>query len=176
MRAQQGKYEQALVQFREAIRCRPGYLNSYRNAGTALQAMGDAGGAITNYDAALRINPDSTDTLDRLAGLLARCPTPPYHRPDMALRLAKRATAMSHDEIADYLDTLATAYAAAGQYSNAIAASQKAIQIAHRHVMPGLVNKLQNDLLAYQAGQTPDSDWKQARYSPVPAPALGDGH
>ncbi|HXP59662.1 MAG TPA: tetratricopeptide repeat protein [Dongiaceae bacterium] len=174
--AQQGKNEQALVQFREAIRWNPGCLNAYRNAGTALQAMGDAGAALTNYTAALRIDPDSIDTLDRLAGLLARCPTPPYHRPEMAVRLAKRATAMSHDEMADYLDTLATAYAAAGQYTNAIAASQKAIQLANRHVMPGFVNKLQNDLLAYQARRNPDSDWKQARYSSVPASALGDGH
>ena len=171
--AKQGKHREALAQFREAVHWNPGCLNAYRNAGAALQAMGDAGAAITNYAAALRIDPDSIDTLDRLAGLLARCPTPRYHRPDLALRLAKRATAMSHDEIADYLDTLATAYAAAGEYTNAIAVSQKAIRVADRYLMPGLVNKLQNDLLAYQAGRNPESDWKKARYGEPNPPGLG---
>src|ERR1019366_4176614 len=118
--AKQGNYQEALAQFREAIHWNPEYPNSYRNAGTALQAMGDAGAAFTNYTAALRIDPDSMDTLDRLAGLLARCPAAPYHRPEMAIRLAKQATGRAHDEMADYLDTLAAAYAAAGQYTKAI--------------------------------------------------------
>jgi tetratricopeptide (TPR) repeat protein len=162
-RARQGEYRESLVQFREAIRWHPNHPKAYHNAAMALQAMGEAEAAVTNYAAVLRLEPHSPDTLDRLAGLLARCPIAPYHQPEMAVRLAKEATGMTHDQKADYLDTLATAYAAAGQYTNAIAASEKAINIAKGHVMAERLSKLQNDLLAYQAGRNPESDWKQGR-------------
>ena len=162
-RARQGNYAEALAQFREAIRWHPTHPKAYYHAAMALQALGEAGEAVTNYAAVLRLDPRSPVTLDRLAGLFARCPIAPYHQPDMAVRLAKQATAMTHDEIANYLNTLATAYAAAGQYTNAITASQNAIRIAQEHVMPELSSKLQNDLSAYQTGRNPESDWKQAR-------------
>ena len=162
-RARQGRYQESLAHFREAIRWHPNHPKAYFHAALALQALGEAGAAVTNYAAVLRLDPRSPGTLDRLAGLLARCPIAPYHQPEMAVRLARQATAMTHDEIPDYLDTLAAAYAAAGQYTNAIAASQKAIRIAKDHVMPELLSKLQDRLPAYQAGRNPESDWKQAR-------------
>ena len=65
----------------------------------------------------------------------------------------------------DYLETLATAYAAAGQYTNAIAASQKALGLARGRVMPKRANKLLGDLQAYESGRIPELDWKK-----VPGP------
>ena len=56
------------------------------------------GAAVTNYNAALRLNPRSMDTLNRLADLLATCPIAPYHQPERAIRLAKQASTMVHDE------------------------------------------------------------------------------
>jgi len=161
VRLKQGKFAEALGHFREAIRWNPQDSNAYRNAGAALQAMGEPGAAVTNYNAALSLDPDSIDTLSRLADLLARCPLSPYHQPEAAIRLAKRATGLTHDEVADYLDTLATAYAAAGQYTNAIVAGRKAIEVARKQGATGLVSKLQGDLLAFEAGQSPEVDWKQ---------------
>jgi len=167
VRAQQGKCEEALAQFREAIRWHPEFSKSYHNAGVVLQAMGDARAAATNYFAALRLSPRSAETLNRLAGLFARCPMVPYHRPEMAVRLAKQATAIARDEMPDYLDTLAAAYAAAGQYTNAVIAAQQAIEIAQGQSNAWLVSKLQSDLRTYQEGRTPEADWKQARYTLV---------
>ena len=113
--AQQGKYEEALSHFRQAIRWNPGYPNSYINAGAAFQALGQAGAAFTNYTTALRLYPNSLQTLQHLAFLLAVYPIEPYHQPQVAIELAKGASEITQNQVADYLDTLATAYAAAGQ-------------------------------------------------------------
>ena len=161
--AQQGKCEEALSQFCRAIRWNPSYPKSYLNAGAALQALGQAGAAVTNYTTALRLDPNSLETLRHLAFLLATCPAEPYHQPQVAIQLAQRATQITRNQVADYLDALATAYAAAGQYSNAIEAGEKGLRIAQEHTMPRLTAKLQSDLEAYRAGRNPEHDWKQAR-------------
>ena len=161
--AQQGKYEEALSQFGQAMRWNPMYPNSYINAGAAFQALGQAGAAFTNFTTALRLYPNSLQTLQHLAFMLAAYPVEPYHQPQVAIKLAKRASEITQNQVADYLDTLATAYAAAGQYSNAIAAGEKGLRIAQEHTASRLAAKLQSDLEAYRAGRNPERDWKQAR-------------
>ena len=160
--AQQGKYDEALSHFRQAIRWNPGYPNSYINAGAAFQALGQAGDAFTNYTTALRLSPNSLPTLQRLAFMLAAYPVEPYHQPQVAIELAKRASDITQNQVADYLDTLATAYAAAGQYSNAIAAGEKGLRMAKEHAAERLAAKLKSDLEVYRAGRKPERDWKQA--------------
>ena len=145
------------------MRWNPMYPNSYINAGAAFQALGQAGAAFTNFTTALRLYPNSLQTLQHLAFMLAAYPVEPYHQPQVAIELAKRASEITQNQVADYLDTLATAYAAAGQYSNAIAAGEKGLRIAQEHTASRLAAKLQSDLEAYRAGRNPERDWKQAR-------------
>jgi protein O-mannosyl-transferase len=161
--AQQGKTEEALGQFRQAIRWNPSYPKSYINAGAAFQVLGQAGAAVTNYTTALRLDPNSLETLRHLALLFATYPAEPYHQPQVAIQLAKRATEITQNQVADYLGTLAIAYAAAGQYSNAITIGEKGLRLAQEHGISRLTAKLQSDLEAYRTGRNPEHDWKQAR-------------
>jgi len=46
---EQGRLDQALVQFREAIRIKPNYGSAYNNLGVALEKKGDWPGAMTQY-------------------------------------------------------------------------------------------------------------------------------
>ena len=66
---------------------------------------------------------------------------------------------MAHGELASCLDTLALAYAAAGQFTNASTEGLKAIEVAEQKTLPEFVSKLKHNLLAYQAGRMPESDW-----------------
>ena len=53
----QGKYEEAIVAFREALRIDPGYASVRCNLGAVLFARGDVEGAIASYREALRLDP-----------------------------------------------------------------------------------------------------------------------
>ncbi len=160
--AQQGKSAEALTQFREAIQWNPGYPKSYVNAGIALEALGEPGPAVTNYTIALKMEPGSLLALDHLAYLLATCPVEQYHNPAAAIQLAGRTVEITQNKVPGYLQTLAIAYAAAGQYSNAVVANEKALQISREHAMPELAGRLEKELTAYRAGRSPEWNWKQS--------------
>ena len=161
--AQQGKYPEALDQFRLAMRSNPQYAKSYVNAAAAYQALGQAEPAIAHYQAALSLSPGSIDTLRRLAFLLATCPFEAQRQPDLAVQLASRAVELTSRLEADPFETLAIAYGAAGQYSNAVATVEQGLKIAQTHGMAQLIGKFQRQLEAYRAGRNPEVNWQLGR-------------
>ena len=165
VRARQGNYEQALEHFRAAIRLNPLDANSYRNAGTACQALGTREGHSPTTWRHCAWRPTRPARVTRSTDSPVCWPGARSHHttgPEMAIQLAKRATAITQGVGADSLDMLATAYAAAGQYTNAITTGRKALDAAKGQGISELVSKLQIDLLAYEAGRASESNWKQA--------------
>jgi tetratricopeptide (TPR) repeat protein len=146
MLARQQKQALAIEQFQQAIFLNPRYPKPYLNYGKVLQTLGQAGPAATNYAKALDLEPESPDALDRLARLFATCPDPQWRRPDGAIKLAKRATELAQNAVPGYLDTLACAYASAGQFSNAMTAAGTARELAIKDNMGSLVEQLDRDL------------------------------
>jgi tetratricopeptide (TPR) repeat protein len=55
--------------------------------------------------------------------------------------------------VAEYLDTLAVAYAAAGRFNDAIAAAQKAIELARSAGQTQIVSEIETRLELYRAGR-----------------------
>jgi len=149
-----GKTEQALAQFKAAIQLNPQYPKPYLNSARAWETLGDFGGAMTNYAKALQLEPDAPETLDRFALLLATCRDAQWRNPAEAVRLAQRANELTRSATPDYLATLATAYAAAGQYSNAVSAAELARQRAAMQNMGTLAAKIDADLQFYKTGRT----------------------
>jgi hypothetical protein len=68
-------------------------------------------------------------SLNELAWLLATNPDPEMHDGPSAVSLAERAAALTERKQAYILDTLAAAYAEAGQYTNAVCVQQEAIAL-----------------------------------------------
>jgi protein O-mannosyl-transferase len=159
--AQQQKYTEALQKFHEAIRWDPSYPNSYANAGSVCQALGDAGAAATNYSTALRLQPDLLAALEHFSYLLATCPAPACHNPEMAVQLAQRSVQITQGSSAEQLKTLAIACASAGQYSNAVTAGESALKILQGRGTPEALAQIQGQLAAYRAGRNPQWDWKR---------------
>ncbi len=158
--AQQGTLEPAIRHFLTAIQLNPKYPKPYLNYAVALQRQGDAGAAISNYTKAVRLDAQWPDALQKLAFLLATCPDPKWRNPADAVKLAERACALSRRQVPAYLGTLATSYAAAGQFSNAVSTAELAREQGLRLNDQTLAQRLERDLRSYRAGQLPDVDWR----------------
>ncbi len=74
--------------------------------------------AISAYESGIRLAPEDARILNNLAWLYATSGDPRYRQPDRALRLAKRAAALS--QAPHILDTLAEAYFVNGDTANAV--------------------------------------------------------
>ena len=66
------RLDEAIAEFREAIRLKPDYAEAHNNLGIALKAQGKLDEAIAEYRAAIRLKPDD---------VLAEGPQQPRHRP-----------------------------------------------------------------------------------------------
>jgi tetratricopeptide (TPR) repeat protein len=75
--------------------------------------------------------PDSPRMLDELAWLLATYPDSKSRDGSEAVRLAERACVLTERRIPALLDTLAAAYAEAGDFPRAISAVEEALKYAH---------------------------------------------
>jgi Flp pilus assembly protein TadD len=69
--AAQGKYDEAVRHYREALHIRPDDAGIHNNIGVALAAQGKVDAAIGHYAQALRIRPDHEKARANLAAALA---------------------------------------------------------------------------------------------------------
>jgi tetratricopeptide (TPR) repeat protein len=119
-------------------------------AGDALLRQGKIGEAITNHEAALKIAPESTSTLNNLAWALSTSPDASLRDGGMALELAKKADQLADGESPIFIRTLAAAYAENGDFSDAVASAQRALQLARAQQNLALVRSLTKDLALYR--------------------------
>ncbi len=70
--AEQGKIEEAIAHYREAIRIKPNYLDAHYNLGVNLTKQGRYEEAMDHYREALRISPHDAETHNKVGILLAR--------------------------------------------------------------------------------------------------------
>jgi spermidine synthase len=178
--AKEHNLDSAVQHFKEAIQLNPQYCKAYLNYAVALQQEGLAGLALTNYQRSLELSPTWPQALDKLAFLLATYPTPEYHDAQRAVKLASRANELTFHVVPAYLGTLAIAYAAAGQFSNAIATAEQARGQALRKGAQDLADRLTHDLEFYRSARRPELDWRNLcageMESKPKGPPLVDAH
>jgi rhomboid protease GluP len=88
------------------------------------------GKAIQSYQDALRKQPDFAAAHNNLAWLYATCDDPQFRDPKAALQHAQRAVLLSNWREGEFVDTLAEAYFANGEYAQAVAVQKKALALA----------------------------------------------
>jgi tetratricopeptide (TPR) repeat protein len=153
--AQLGKPDAAIAQFQQALQINPKYPKPYLNYAGVLEQLGQTGAALTNYQKARALEPASPEPLDKLARLLATTTNAQFRDPAAAVKLAENANQITQRQVPAYLATLAAAYAAAGNYSNAIAAAESAQTGARAQQLSELAQKLEHDLEFYRRGELP---------------------
>jgi len=125
-----GDYDRAIADCTKALELNPRYTEAYSNRGTAWFYKGDYDRAIADCTKALELNPRYADAYHQLALILATCPEKRYRNATKAVALAQKAVQLSPE--ANFLDTLAAAYAEAGRYGDAIATQKRAITLLNK--------------------------------------------
>jgi len=86
--------------------------------------------AIQHYKEALQIEPNNAESHNNLAWLYATCEDLKWRDPRAALEHARRAVELTHWKEAGFIDTLAEANYASGNYREAVRIQLIALQLA----------------------------------------------
>ncbi len=124
-----GNPSEALQHFREAIRLDPANAEAHYNVGSVFRASGSFLEAIGQFREAVRLKREFIPAVTSLAWLLATAPDAALRDADEAIRLAECAADLTGRRDASAMDVLAAAYAAAGHFDRAVAASQASLEL-----------------------------------------------
>jgi len=144
---------QAAEQFTECLQLNPTETRSHYRLAVALSQQHQIKGAIFHYREALRLTPDFPDAMNELARLLACAPEADLREGAEAVRLAEKASAMTNNQQAHMLTTLAAAYAEVGRFQDAIATAQKARDLAASNGQNALASKAGELLVLCHSGR-----------------------
>ncbi len=145
--------DEAMARFQDVLRSKPDFVAAHYNLAMALVKQGRIEEAIEHYHDVLDINRDDLPTLNNLAWLRATCSERAYRNAAEAVALAEHALELSNDREpnAALLDTLAAAYAEAGNFVRAEQAGRRALDLATLQKNPALAEKIKARLLLYRA-------------------------
>jgi protein O-mannosyl-transferase len=152
--AAQGKLDEALSHINQAIEINPKYSQAYFERGLVLEKQKKYAEAVESYNLTLRLEPDMDGALIRLALALATQDDASLRNPVEAVRLAERAVRLTGGRHPVPLDALATAYAEAGRFPDAIEAAQKAIELASAAGDKKTADAIEARLPLYRDGHT----------------------
>jgi arylsulfatase A-like enzyme/Flp pilus assembly protein TadD len=149
----QGELDGAIECWNKSLRLDHNQPALHVDIGGIFHQKGDSEKAIYHWRTALGLLPDQSGVLNNLAWLLATEEDARLRDPSEAVRLAERACKLTGDEEPALLDTLSVAYAAAGKYSEAIEAAEKAIVLALSAGRNEMAEDIQKRMEFYRKGQ-----------------------
>ena len=126
----QGKLEEAIVEYREAIRLDPADAQLWIRLGQVYARMGRGEDALNSLERGLEVDPGNAGILNDMGWLYATVEPSALRDPAKALAYAQRAVEASGGTDANILDTLAEAYYANRQFDEAIETEERALEIA----------------------------------------------
>ncbi len=145
-----GQMEAALAHLNKSAELKPDNVQYLSALAVALYGSGRKREAVQCYDRAVRMAPAFIETLNNLAWILAVDRDNEVRNPVRALALALKAAELSNSNDASVLDTLAAAYAANGQFAEALATAEQSMAVAKRQGMPGWPMKIGRRMETYR--------------------------
>jgi tetratricopeptide (TPR) repeat protein len=144
-----GQTNEAAMHFQKVFQIDPGYEEA---SGDKLLFAGRAGEALIHYQIALEMEPQNVRVLNNLARVLATAPQAALRNGAKAVELAQQAERLTGGDNPVVNSTLAAAYAEAGQFPEAVATAQRALQLAGFQNNPALGDSLRAQIGLYEAG------------------------
>jgi tetratricopeptide (TPR) repeat protein len=123
----QGKLDEAINLYRQVLSINAGYAPGHHNLAGLLMKTGHFDDALEQYLEASRLKPDWPSPLNGIARIYITHPDANKRDAKQAIAYAQRAAELTKYEDPAILDTLAAAYAAAGQFEKAVKTVEKAL-------------------------------------------------
>ncbi len=147
-----GRFLEAIEQCQKALLLNPRIAETHYNLGNALFQSGRIEEAIDHYQIALALRPDYPEVHNNLGSALIKA-----GRPREAIDHYKQDLRLKPNDASLYIN-LALTYASVKQSSEAIAAAQKAIELARSQGQTELARQIEDWLNTYRAGLTSPPD------------------
>ena len=142
-------YDKAVADFNEAVRLAPKCAGAYDSRGVAWQGKGEIDRGIADFNTAIRLDPKDAQGYNNMSWLRSTCPQSRYRDGKEALELATKACKLSRGKNYKNLDTLAAAYAEAGEFDEAVQWQTNACELAPAEDKPDYQGRLE----LYKAGK-----------------------
>jgi len=152
---QAGRLDEAAIEFRAALAARPDFADASNNLGAALLQQGRLEEAVAPFEDALARRPDLPEpqaALTHIAWILATSPDPAARNGARALELATRMDRLAGGTNPIAAATLGAACAETGRFAEAIAAAERAEQLATRANNAALAAAIEAQIRSYRAG------------------------
>ncbi len=127
---QKHQVDDAIVHFRKAQQIQPSFTQAHIDLGDALLQKGQLDEAIVQFQMALELQTNSSYILNNLAWIRAANAQERFRNGAEAVRLAERACQVTDYKVPLMIGTLAAAYAEAGRFDDAMAAAERARDLA----------------------------------------------
>lgn len=152
-----GHPDQALPELETDVTLEPRDAAGEEAVAVVNDELGNSSEALNHWRKALAIEPRRSSALVGMAWLLATAPDPALRNGPEAVALANRAQDLSPEGDPIVLDTLAAAYAEAGQFLEALTIANRAFDLAINRKDEPLANAIRSRILLYEAN-TPFHD------------------
>jgi protein O-mannosyl-transferase len=149
----EGKLQMAIDEDLWALRIKDNEGGVHKDLALIYWQKGDAKDAITHWDRALDQDPDSAEILNDLAWALATTDSSDGGNSIRAVLLAQQACSLDEAHNATYLDTLAVAYAAVGDFPDAVGTERHALQVAKVGGDAKMIGDIEKRLALFRDGK-----------------------
>jgi tetratricopeptide (TPR) repeat protein len=119
----------AITAYARAIELQPDLVMAHHNLGIAALELGRRAEARRAFESALQLDADHVGSLNNLAWLLATSPEDELRDAAAAVHAAARAARLTGERDPQILDTLAAAYAEAGDFARAVATLDRVLSM-----------------------------------------------
>ena len=150
---QDGKTAEAIVHYAESLRIKHNQPKIHNVLAELLLMQGNIEEAIGHWKEALNFQPDLSKALNNLAWIMAAHEDDKFRNAQQALRYAQKACELTEFKDPDLLDTLSAAYAAVGNFDEAIKTAERALKLYMDSGLEKKADDMQNRLALFREGR-----------------------